>query len=298
MLDYLLAEKNFATLKQYVNFLNELPDALREINRFSDSIARAGHTLLRPPDAQTLIQAGLTNAQCWRAIGITVPVLGNTSARVLQEVSGFISEFKTVVSVTQNRRLPISRIDPQQFTVVKSVGWGNAPCADVIDVMRELDARLEHCQQSVAKFKAQVTTLAESIHGLFVRFIESLSLPLCSCDGPIPKIEAYYTLGRIGLPGMGYNPNQGYSEDQRLEMAKAHIGRLFNLYRQASTAANNLGDFCYRWAYMVEEAKRTLRTSHPHQTMARAKASLPLLTGSLEEVKTMSEQLVQMAKVL
>lgn len=298
MLDYLLAEKNFATLKQYVNFLNELPDALREINRFSDSIARAGHTLLRPPDAQALIQAGITNAQCWRTIGITVLELGNTSARVLQEVIGFISEFKTIVSVTQNRRLPISQIDPQQFTVVKSVGWGNAPCANVIDVMRELDTRLEHCQQAVAKFKAQVTILAESIHGLFVRFIESLTMALCSCDGPTPKIEAYYTLGRIGLPGMGYDPNQWYSEEQRLEMARAHIGRLFNLHRQASTAANNLGDFCYRWVYMLEEVKRMLRTSYPQQTMARAKASLPLVTGSLEEVKTMSEQLVRMAKVL
>jgi hypothetical protein len=297
MLDYLLAEKNFATLKQYVNFLNELPDALREINRFSDSIARAGHTLVRPPNAEALIQAGITNAQCWRAIGVTVPVMGNTSARVLQEVCGFISEFKTIVSLTQNRRLPLSRIDPQQFTVVKSVGWGNAPCADVIDVMRELDSRLQHCHQSVAEFKAQVTILAESLHGLFVRFIESLTMPLCSCDGPISKIEAYYTLGRIGLPGMGYDPNQGYSEDQRLEFARAHIVRLFSLHRQASTAANNLGDFCYRWVYMLEEAKQTLRTSYPQQTMARAKASLPLVTGSLEELKTMSEQLVQMAKV-
>lgn len=298
MLDYLLAEKNFATLKQYVNFLNELPDALREINRFSDSIARTGHTLLRPPDAQALIQAGITNAQCWRAIGMTVPVLGETSARVLQEVSGFISEFKIIVSVAQNRRLPISQIDPKQFTVVKSIGWGNAPCADVIDVMRELHARLEHCQQAVAEFKAQVTLLAESIHGLFVRFIESLGMPLCSCDAPMPKIEAYYTLGHFGLPGMGYDPRQGYSGEQRVEIAKAHLVRLFTLHRQASTAANNLGDFCYRWVYMLEETKGTLQTAYPQQTMARAKASLPLVTGSLEEVKKMSEQLVQMAKVL
>lgn len=298
MLDYLLAEKNFATLKQYVDFLNELPEALGEINRFSDAIARTGHTLLPPPNAQALSQVALANALCWRAIGITVPLLGNTSARILHDVGSFISEFKAIVSVTQNRRLPISVIDPQQFTVVRSAGWGSAPRADVIDILRELDARLGSCQLAVSDFKSQVTRLAESIHGIFVRFIESLTMPLCSCDGPTPKIEVYYGLGRIGLPGMGYDPGQPYSEEQRQAMARAHVVRLFDLHRCASVAASNLGDFCYRWVYMLDEAKRTLRTHHAHQTMARAKASLPLVIGSLDEVKAMSEQLVQMAKAL
>lgn len=295
MLDYLLAEKNFATLKQYVGFLNELPKALEAINQFSDSIARSGYTLLPRPNAQALIQVARANAQCWRSIGITVPLLGSISAQVLRDMGSFIREFQAIVSVTQNRRLAISVIDPQQFTVVKSVGWGSASRADVIDVMRELDARLERCQHAVSDFKSQVTSLAESIHSIFVRFIESMTLPL-STEGQMSKIEAYYTLGRIGLPGMGYDPGQPYSEAQRLEMARAHVARLFDLQRRASVAANNLGDFCYRWVYMLDEAKQTLRTHHGHQTMARAKASLPLVMGSLNEVESMSEQLVKMAK--
>ncbi|EJM73757.1 hypothetical protein [Pseudomonas sp. GM55] len=298
MLDYLLAEKNFTALKQYVDFLRELPKALEEINRFSDGMARAGHTLLSPPNAPALIQVALANAQCWGAIGITVPLLGNTSARILHDMSSFISEFQAIVSVAQNRRLPISVIDPQQFTVVRSADWGSAPCADVIDVLRELDARLGYCQHAVSDFKAQVTNLAESIHGIFVRFIESLTMPLCSCDGPIPKIEAYYVLGRVGLPGMGYDPGQWYSEEQRQAFARAHVGQLFNLHRRAGVAASNLGDFCFRWVYMLDEARRTLQTHHSNQTMARAKASLPLITDSLSEVDAMSRQLVQMAEVL
>lgn len=298
MLDYLLAEKNFADLKHYVDFLNELPSALLEINQFSTSIANAGHTLLPPPNAQALKQVALANAQCWRAIAITVPIVGSSSALVLRDVSNFIGEFQAIVSVTQNRRLEICTIHPEQFTVVKSANWGTAPHADVMDVLRELIARLGRCQSAVQDFKMQVGRLADSIHCIFVRFIESLTMPLCSCDAPGPKIEAYYTLGRISLPGMGYDPQQHYSEAQRLEMARAHVQRLFNLQRRASVAASNLSDFCYLWVHMLEEAKQTLRTHHAQQTMSRAKASLPLLTSSLEEVNEMSVQLVNMAKTL
>jgi hypothetical protein len=296
MLDYLLAEKNFASLKQYIVFLNDLPGALGEINRFSDSIARSGYTLLPWPDSQALIQVARGNAVCWQAIGITVPCLGKVSTRVLQDVSGFIREFQAIVSVTENRRLAISVIDPQQFTVVRSAGWGNAPCANVIDVMRELYARLERCQYAVTDFKLQVIKLAVSIHSIFIRFIESLTLPL-STEGPMSKIEAYYTLGRIGLPGMDYDPGQPYSQTQRQEMSRAHMGRLGDLYRQASVAACNLGDFCYRWTYMLDETKRSLATHYPQQTMMRAKASLPMITGSLGDVKSMSDQLLKMARV-
>ncbi|UZE12862.1 hypothetical protein [Pseudomonas sp. B21-053] len=296
MLDYLLAEKNFATLKQYVDFLNGLPKTLDEINGFSDSIARAGYILLPRPNAQALIQVARANAQSWREIGVAVPSLGRLSAQVLSDTGGFLQEFQAIVSVTQNRRLPISVIDPRQFTVLKSVGWGNAPCNDIIDVLHELYARLERCQEAVSAFKSHLTNLAGAIHGIFVRFIESLTLPL-STDGPMSKIEAYYTLGRIGLPDMGYDPGQSHSEAQRLAFARAHISRLFELHRRTSVAVSNLGDFCYRWVYMLDEAKRALATHHAHQTMSRAKASLPLVTGSLEEVSNMSEQLVRMARM-
>lgn len=296
MLDYLLAEKNFASLKQYVVFLNDLPTSLQEINRFSDSVARSGYTLLPRPDSQALIQVARDNAVCWRAVGITVPCLGKVSARTLEEVSGFIRQFQVVVSVSANRRSAISAIDPLQFAVVRSTGWGNAPRANIIDVLRELYARLERCQNAVTDFKVQVTQLEASIHSIFIRFIESLTLPL-STEGPMSKIEAYYTLGRIGLPGMDYDPGQPYPQWQRRQMAEAHMARLNDLYRKVSIAVGNLSDFCYRWTYMLDEAKQSLATHHPHQTMMRAKASMPLITGSLNEVKSMSDQLLKMARV-
>jgi hypothetical protein len=95
---------------------------------------------------------------------------------------------------------------------------------------------------------------------------------------------------------MNYDPGQPYSQTQRQEMSRAHMGRLDDLYRQASVAASNLGDFCYRWTYMLDEIKRLLATHHPHQTMMRAKTSLPIITGSLEDVKSMSDQLLKMAR--
>jgi len=296
MLDYLLAEKNFVSLKQYIDFLNELPGVLTEIKRLSDNIERSGHFMLQPPNAQILGQAAMANAISWRAITCVVPQLGKLTARVVKDIDSFSQEFRLMAGDKAKGRLPLSAIDPGQFSVVKSPEWGAAPRNNLIDVMRELYSRLERCQQTVAQFKATVRNVGESIHSIFVRFIESLSLPICTCHGKDMKIEVYYGQGRIGLPGMQFDPDQNYSEQQRLEMAREHVQRLIGLYRRTSSAVNNLSDFCYRLTYVLDVAKKELATSHSTQTVSRAKYSLILVDLSISEVKSMSDQLIQMSE--
>ncbi|MGX0888084.1 hypothetical protein AB7M22_000092 [Pseudomonas sp. ADAK2 TE3594] len=292
MLDYLLAQKNFVTLKEYVDFLNELPETLAEIKHLSDNIARSGHTMLPPPNAEALIETAMVNATHWRTITADVPVLGNVTAQTFEETYGFTQEFRQRTAGVSPKS-PVSELDATQFSVVKSRDWYLPPPADVIDVMRELWSRLERCKSGVSRFKEIVRSVGETIHSIFVRFIESIGLPLCQCHDPIPKIEAYYSQGRIGLPGMQFDPSRPYSQQERLGMAREHLARLSELYRRTTGAVNNLSDFCYRLTYILGEAQRDLQTNHPGQTVARANSSLRLVDFSLAEVKAMSDQLLQ-----
>lgn len=297
MLEYLLAEKNFAALKQYVKFLQDLPPALQEMTEFSKSFERQGHTMLPPPNIQSLRQAAQVNGACWQAIQIATPLLGSNSAQVLREVFGFIEEFQVTVSNADNRREAIDTIDPRQFSLVRSPDWGNAPAASIIDVLREMDRRLEQFRGLVLNFKTQVTSLAESIHSIFVRFIECLTMPICSCDAPVAKIEVYYGLGKMGLPGTTFVPGRLYSQEERIAMSKEHVEFLFNLRRRAASGANNLSDFCFRMICMLDEAQRVLRSHYPTMTMARAKSALPMLKLPLNDVQSMSDQLVKMTRL-
>ncbi|MBH3408832.1 hypothetical protein I5P86_27595 [Pseudomonas glycinae] len=297
MLEYLLAEKNFAALKQYVKFLQDLPPALQEMTEFSKSFERQGHTMLSPPNIQSLRQAAQTNGACWLAIQQATSLLGSNSARVLHEVFGFIEEFQVIVSNADNRREAINTIDPRQFSLVRSPVWGNAPAANIIDVLREMDRRLEQYRSTVLNFKKQVSSLAESIHSIFVRFIECLTMPICSCDKPVAKIEVYYGLGKMGLPGTTYVPGRAYSQEERVALSKEHVEFLFNLRRRAASAANNLSDFCFRMTWMLDEAQQMLRSHYPTMTMARAKSTLPMLKGPLNDVQGMSDQLVKMTRL-
>lgn len=296
MLDYLLAEKNFVSLKQYVDLLNALPDVLAKIENFSDAFKLSGHSMLQPPNAQALIRTARANAANWQLIICTMPQLGALTARVARDIDSFSQEFRQMAEDHTKRKLPLSAIDPGQFSVVKSPEWGGAPRADLIEVIRELALRLERCRQITAQFKSTVRNVGETIHSVFVRFIESLGLPTCTCHGVNTKIEVYYGLGRIGLPNMQYDPNEDYSEQQRLEMARDHFERLIGLYRSTGGAVNNLSDFCYRLTYILDEAWRELATSHPAQTVSRAKHTFSLVDDSILEVKSMSEQLIQMSK--
>lgn len=296
MLGYLLAEKNFVALREYVKFLNDLPPALAEIDRFSDSIARQGYTLLPRPDTQALIRTARSNAVSWRAAGTTVSVLGGYSAKLLLETDVFIKEFRSIASVAQDRRLKLSTIHVQRFTAVRSGCWGRAPYHDVVDVVAELISRLGKCQEAVTDLKKQIRNLATSLHDIFFRFIDSLTLPL-STEGPDSKIEVYYGLGRVGLPGMGYDAQQPYSQEQRRTLARTHVEQLRHLHRRCAVASSNLNDFCYRWVLMLEQAKRTLRVHYSDQSMFQAGVSLPLVGAVLTDVKSMSDQLVRMAKL-
>ncbi|MGY2438810.1 hypothetical protein [Pseudomonas sp. SDO52101_S400] len=295
MLDYLLAEKNFVSLKHYIDLMNALPDVLAQVEKFSASFERSGHQMLRSPDAEALRQVAVANACSWQVILMMLPQLGALTAQTVQDLETFSREFRQMSADPVNRKRPLSQIDPQQFSIVRSPGWA-APPRDMMDVMREMDARLERCKQSVMQFKETARDVGETVHSIFVRFIECLGLPICACHDVGIKIEVYYALGRLGLPNMQYNPEDQYSEEQRRQIARDHLDRLNGLRRTTGSAVNNLSDFCYRMAYMLNEAGRELGRSFPAQKLETARYSWNLVRESISEVQSMSEQLIELSK--
>lgn len=297
MFDYLLDEKNFSSLNEYIRFLNDLPATLNEIQRFSQSFQRKGHLMMTPPSARLLTQAATANALCWRAIQITVPQLAFASGTVVTQVSTFLDEFREQLRKTHGpaRRMALKDIDPRLFTPAGSNSSGTNRPPDVVVIMRSLVQRLEACERASAQFKAQIVQIAQTIHSIFVRFIESLSLRLCICDGPISKIEAYYSLGKFELPGMKYDPQGGHSEQQRMAKAREHLQALSGMYARATSAANNLGDFCHRMNFYLNAVRTELVLNDRQQTMIRANLSLATIVQPIEELRTMSRGLQRMS---
>lgn len=297
MLNYLLEERNFVSLKEYIDFLGNLPPVLEEIQIFSDAYSRQ-HVMLTPPNSQMLVQAAMENASAWQSIKAALPEIGRVSGEAVLDTRTFIEEFHRLTQALGNRRFKLHPLDIKDFSLTRSAEWGSTPPRDVIDLMNELWNRLNRCEGAILKFRSAVTAIGETLHSIFVRFIESLTLALCSCDDPIPKIEAYYTIRKLGLPGMQYDPELGHSEQARLEQAREHVARLKNMRIRTACAVDNLTDFCYRLQYFLADARSELQANHPMRTISRARVGLTMTDLSLVEVGAMSEQLMKMSRRL
>jgi hypothetical protein len=296
MSGYLLSEEHFTALKEYIGFLNDLPVALEEIGRFSGIYRNQGHQLLTPPNAQSLADAALGNKLAWQALMQTISSLGESSAGVLKDSRRFIDEFRHFTQGDGARRKTIDSIDPQRFTLTKSPVWAAQPARDVIDLMRELCRRLYRCASLINAFQRALTTIGASVHGIFVRFIDSLSLPLCSCDGPIPKIEAYYAIGKIGLPNLQYQPGTAYSQNERMEFARDHLAHLRRIRIKTSTAVDCLNDFCHVWQKLLTHAQVQLQNNHLSSSWSRSNRLLTFVDDPLNNVKDMSDRLIRMSR--
>ena len=294
MLDYLLEERNFVSLKEYIDFLGDLPPVLKEIQEFSDYYSRQ-HVMLTPPNSRMLVQAAMGNESAWQSIKVALPVMGKLSGSAVLDTRTFIEEFHRLAKTIGDHRSKINSLDIKGFSLTRSSVWGTTPPRDVIDLMRELWNRLSRCESAILSFRSAVTAIGETLHRIFVRFIDSLTLALCSCDGPIPKIEAYYTIRKLGLPGMQYDPELGHSYQARLEQAREHVARLKNMRIRTACAVDNLTDFCYRLQYFLADARSELQANHPMRALSRSGVGLTITEKSLVEVKEMSEQLMKMS---
>ena len=276
MFDFLLDEKNISSLKEYISFLNDLSVALDEIQRFSDSFQRSGHTMMTPPDAQALTRAAVANASRWRAILMVVPSLATMGRHVAAESDRFTQEFAQVAQQTAGAagRMPIQNVDPLRFTPINVGQQGTNRPPDILYLINNLCLQLDQCAKVVAHFKTLITEVSQTIHSIFARFIDSLALRLCVCDAPVSKIEAYYSLGRIGLPNMPCDTDKYYSQEQRREKAREHLKMLGEIYVRAISAGNNLADFCHRMNYFLACVKVELQSNDSQRSLRRAKSSM------------------------
>lgn len=297
MFDFLLDQKNFSSLKEYVDFLRDLPGALAEIEQFTDVFRRSGHLLLTPPDTRALAEAAFANGNSWRAIVRVVPALGFMGQQVVGQTSTFTREFEQLAHGMAGRQ-SLGSLDPSQFSAVNFGAQGSNRTADLMQLIGNLCLRLEECAQVVASLKALIVSVAQTIHSIFVRFIDSLTLRLCACHGPDAKIEVYYALGRLCLPNMQYDPGGYYSQAQRKAKAREHLQVLNGLYARSTSAANNIADLCHRLGYFLEQVKLELQANGREQTLRRARHSFALLAYPLAELNTMAQALTDMSSRL
>lgn len=297
MFDFLLDEKNVSSLKEYIRFLNDLPVALDEIKRFSDSFQRSGHTMMTPPDAQALTRAAIANESRWRAILMVVPSLATMGRHLVAETDRFTQEFAQVAQHTAGAagRVPIQNVDPLRFTPIKAGQQGTNRPPDVLYLINNLCLRLDQCAKVVAHFKTLIAEVSQTIHSIFVRFIDSLALRLCICDAPVSKIEAYYSLGRIGLPNMPHDTGSYYSQEQRREKAREHLKILGEIYVRAISAGNNFADFCHRLNHFLTCIKVELQSNDPQCSLRRAKSSMAQVTYPLQELDVMVSALERLS---
>ena len=297
MSDYLLDAKDFASLREYMSFLSDLPGALAEIKRFSDDFQRSGHVLMTPPDAQALTRAAIANEGRWRAIAMVVPSLSTMGCQLVAQTATFLAELEQVAQGATGpaRRQPLGTVDPLRFTPINAGSQGTNRPPDVLYLINNLCLRLNQCAKVTAHFKSLIVEVSQTIHRIFVRFIESLALRLCVCDAPVSKIEAYYSLGRIALPNMQYDPAQQHSQAQRRAKANEHLKVLNGLYARAISAGNNFADFCHRMNYFLVCMKDELQSNDQHCSLRRARSSMAQLAYPLEELSQMVDALIDMS---
>lgn len=298
MAGYLLSEEDFNSLKVYISFLNELSPALKVIDEFTESIRRQGHQMLTPPDAHMLSQAAQGNAGSWQAIKLSIPMIGQVVGQAARDTQFFIEEFHIFSKGAVQVRTRVLDVDIGQFSLTTSHQWGGEFPGHIGDLLHALSNGLLSAEQAILLFTSAVTSIGITLHGIFMRFIESLTLGLCACDKTSSKIEAYYGLGKIGLPGMQYDPQRPYSEQERLANAREHIARLRSMHLYATSAVDNFTDFCYRLQYLLADARRELQADHPAQTLVRLGVRLNFVQDSLVEVGPMTDRLLEISKRL
>lgn len=293
---YLLEEQDFISLSAYIDFLEKLPPALQEVQRFSANYQRSGHQMVPPPSSLLLSRAAAANKMAWQAMTVATPLLGNICSNALISTYQFIEEFRGLTQSPEKMQTRIIDVDPRHFSLAKSPVWAGASPESVIDILREIEQHLQRCIAAIATFKKAVSAIGATVHSIFVRFIESLSIDLCSCHSPIPKLEVYYGLGNFSLPDMQWDPTRPYSQEERLQKAREHMARLVSMRIRVACAVDNLNDFCYRLQYLLGDARRGLLRNHARSVCMRTNYLMTLVEHPLVEVKNMADGLLMMAR--
>jgi len=289
MYQFLLAEKHFKSLKDYVGFLRALPATLLQIQRFSERWQRQGHVLTSAPDAERLKVLASFSTGYLENLENNISDLGKACNESLSYISTFTEECREIARETpgKGRSLPISDIDFKRFSLSASQWWIWFPPTDVKGLTHELYFRLGRTTSAVLDLKSVPRELNLDIHNVFARFVRSLTLQACQCHTQYSRIEAYYIVGGVTLPGM--KASSGASD--AVARSKVHVRELFALYTAASSAINNLNDFFYAIRAFLASAERELLAVKPSMKLSQLISSLAVTGHILSEVKMMTEQM-------
>ncbi|MCP1441702.1 hypothetical protein J3D54_000834 [Pseudomonas sp. GGS8] len=281
MFGFLLQRHHFVYLKNYLDFLVLLPPVLDLMNNASATWRQQGHTLVAPPDDAKLKVLSSFSVGYLSRLASEVQKLDRQCDNVISDVSVFFEELRTAIKDAPGKgmRMPVNSLDHRKFTLFASDKFIALPPTNVDGLLHELALRLIYLGSDVGEVKNQVRELHLDIHTIFFNFIDTLALDMCRCHTGQTKLDNYNFRGGVFLPGM----KQMTPKAQWVELEK--------IYRQASSAINNMNDFLFGLRYFSESAGRELIARNMKMNLGGLVLKLSGISLSVAEIDVLSEQL-------
>lgn len=281
MFGFLLQRHHFVYLKNYLDFLVLLPPVLDLMKNASTTWRQQGHTLVTPPDATRLKVLSSFSVGYLSRLAGEIQQLDRQCDKVISDVSTFFEELRTAIKNTPGKgmQMPINSLDHRKFTLFASDNFIALPPTNVDELLHELALRLIYLGSDVGEVKNQVRELHLDIHTLFFNFIDTLKLDMCRCHSGQTKLDNYNVRGEVFLPGMK-------------QMApKAQLMELEKIYRQASSAINNMNDFLFGLRYFSDSAGRELIARNRKMNLGGLVLKLSGISLCVAEIDVLSEQI-------
>ena len=281
MFGFLLQRHHFVYLKNYLDFLALLPPVLDLMKNASATWGQQGHTLVTPPDAKKLKVLSSFSAGYLSRLTDEVQQLDRQCDSVISDVNVFFEELRAAIKDApgQGVRMPVNSLDHRKFTLFASDRFIALPPTNVDGLLHELALRLIYLGSDVGEVKSQMRELNLDIHNIFFNFIDTLASDMCVCHRGQTKLDNYNFRGEVFLPGM------------EQMTPKAQLVELEKIYRQASSAINNMNDFLFGLRYFSDSTGRELIARNREMNLGGLVLKLSGISLSVAEIGVLSEQI-------
>ncbi|QAY82572.1 hypothetical protein [Pseudomonas arsenicoxydans] len=281
MFGFLLQRHHFVYLKNYLDFLVLLPPVLELMKNASVTWRQQGHTLVTPPDATRLKVLSSFSVGYLSRLAGEIQQLDRQCDNVISAVNIFFEELRAAIRNAPGKgmQMPVNSLDHRKFTLFASDKFIALPPTNVDGLLHELALRLIYLGSDVGEVKNQVRELHLDIHTIFFNFIDTLALDMCRCHRGQTKLDNYNFRGGVFLPGM------------KQMTPKAQLVDLEKIYRQASSAINNMNDFLFGLRYFSDSAGRELIARNRKMNLGGLVLKLSGIRLSVAEIDVLSEQI-------
>ncbi|EJM58732.1 hypothetical protein PMI29_04466 [Pseudomonas sp. GM49] len=295
MYEFLLERRHFDYLKDYFDFLGDLPEALEKFVRLISLYVGDGN-VMTTSDINKLRALLSSSRDYIQKFDGDISVLDTGLLDTLSIFSTFTDECEAIASISPEKRyLQIKYLDLKQFCLPVSQGWKcHFPSGAVCALTDGFSTRLYLFGIKVSDLKFSIKKLHEGIHSIFVRFVRCLHRRMSCCNN-FSYLERCYLFGWGGFRGaFAFIPYE--SRDARAAQARQHLREISLIYTAASSAINNLNDFFFAMLRFIEMAQQELVSIRETMKLSQLLLILSEVSDRLQEVHGMIRTLQQWSR--